>query len=80
MGKPKSKAMLDEGIWHQFEDAEVENRGINIAVVVLTLDRATGRVEVDDTMSTVMETWAMVATIQEKLNDHVNVANGLSLD
>jgi len=66
MGK-KQKASDDEpipvmdpavelGRWHEFEPS-LEHLRTTKAIIVVTLDRLTGEVEVDDKLSTPAETW-----------------------
>lgn len=68
-----------EGFWQEFGPS-FEHLSASKAIVVLTLDRATGKVDVDDIASTPMETWAMIATLQTKLDQRLDVVNGLELD
>lgn len=57
MGDKKKDIKTDtpDGIWHEFDHAA------GTAVLTVTLDRATGLVEVDQRQSTPMETWAMLS-------------------
>ena len=56
MAKKRNKAQAEEGFWHEFEES-LEHLRDRKAIIVVVLDRATGDVEVDDTMSTPAETW-----------------------
>ncbi len=48
-----------EGFWQEFGPS-LEHLRAGKAIVVLTLDRATGQVSVDDTLSSPMETFAIL--------------------
>lgn len=68
MGKKKLPKMEDDdeiveviggendGLWKEFGDS-LEHLRNGKAIIVVTLDRATGNVEVDDKLSTPAETW-----------------------
>lgn len=45
------------------------------ALVLVTLDRATGRVSYDDTFSTPMETWAMLSQATQHACEKIDEVN-----
>lgn len=59
--KTKTKGMEDVGFEHDFEhDFELLKRGAPLAVVTVTLHRATGTVSYNGSQSTPLETVAML--------------------
>lgn len=69
MGKKrKPKAMLEEGFWQEFEDT-LEHLKQRRAIVVVTLDRVSGEVEIDGAMTTPAEAWYALSRAEQKVRD-----------
>lgn len=62
MGKKKKpeRDMLEEGFWQEFEDT-LEHLRTRRAIVVISMDRLTGEVQIDGAMSSPAETWYMLS-------------------
>jgi hypothetical protein len=68
-----------EGFWQEFGPSD-EHLLAGKSIVVLTLDRRTGAVEIDDALSTPAEAASMCMTASAKVNAMVDRLNGLYED
>lgn len=65
MPKKKPEKAQDEGFWHEFEDT-LEHLKTRTAIVVVTLDRVSGAIEIDSSLSTPAETWYALSRAEQE--------------
>ena len=66
--KKKASAESETGFWHEFEDS-LEHLKQRRAIVVVTLDRVSGEVEIDGAMATPAEAWYALSRAEQQVRE-----------
>lgn len=74
--KGKKAKAQDEGFWQVFEDT-LEHMRSRTGIVVLTLDRLTGCVDINHEMSNPVEAWGMLSNALDKSAAEVMAMQGI---